>query len=179
MARRRTIPDETKTVEQLTNKSIPELLALHASVMDELRGRDVLRSENNPTGDLAEFLFCKAYGWTQASNSEKGFDATDGTGKRYQIKGRRLNRHRRDKSRQLSAIRDFEGFDFLAATLFDHDYRVERAALIPRAVVQDLSTYYSHTNSHRFLLRDEVWEAPEVVDVTDRLLAVIGGGKAE
>ena len=108
--------------------------------MDELRTRDVLRSENNPTGDLAEFLFCKAYGWTQASNSEKGFDATDGAGTRYQIKGRRLNRHRRDKSRQLSAIRDFKGFDFLAAVLFDHDYRVERAALIPRAVVRGLST---------------------------------------
>ena len=45
------------------------------------------RSANNPTGSLAEFLFCRAFSWQQASNLEKGFDASDGDGKRYQIKG--------------------------------------------------------------------------------------------
>ena len=39
--------------------------------------------------------------------------------------------------RQLSAIRDVEGFDALAAVLFDHQYRVFRAALIPGVVVRE------------------------------------------
>jgi orotate phosphoribosyltransferase len=30
----------------------------------------------------------------------------------------------------------------------------------------------SHTNSHRFLLRDDVWEKPGVEDITEELKAV-------
>src|SRR3954469_9822030 len=95
--------------------SIPELLTLHAAVIEELRARKVLRSANNPTGDLAEYLFCAAFGWAQEGNSAKAFDARDLNGTRYQLKGRRI--HRRTKSRQLSAIRSLEGFDILAAVL--------------------------------------------------------------
>ena len=130
----------------------------------------MLRSANNPTGDLAEYLFCAAFGWTQEGNSAKAFDATGDDGTRYQIKGRRI--HRRNKSRQLSAIRDLAGFDILAAVLFDDDYRVMRAALISVSVVRDRSTFIKHTNSHKFLLRDGMWDAPGVIDVTERLRTV-------
>lgn len=142
---------------------------MHTAIMEELRRRNVLRSANNPTGDLAEFLYCAAFGWQQAPNSEKGFDATGIDGTRYQIKGRRL--HNRNRSRQLSAIRDLRGFDVLAAVLFDHEYRVHRAALIPATVVRDRSKYINHTNSHKFLLQDDVWDIGEVVDTTERLCA--------
>ena len=71
----------------LKAQSICELLALHAALLEELRARGVLRSENNPTGDLAEYLFCSAYGWQRYSNSEKALDATGEDGTRYQIKG--------------------------------------------------------------------------------------------
>jgi len=157
-------------MSELEDKTISELLALHAAVMEELRERGVLRSANNPTGDLAEYLFCEAFGWSQENNSAKGFDATDQDGTRYQIKGRRL--HRRNKSRQLSAIRDLEGFDILAAVLLDDEYRIIRAALIPAAVVREQSTYIEHTNSHKFLLRDGIWNNTDVEDVTDRLRSV-------
>jgi hypothetical protein len=50
-------------------------LALHARVADELRARGVTRSSNNPTNDLAEYIFCKAFGWTQAGNSSPNVDA--------------------------------------------------------------------------------------------------------
>ena len=138
--------------------------------MEELRDRDVLRSSNNPTGDLAEYLFCRAFDWKQEGNSAKAFDARGDDGTRYQIKGRRI--HRRNKSRQLSAIRDLDGFDILAAVLFDDNYSVMRAALIPAAVAREQSKYIEHTNSHKFLLRDAIWDEPSVVDVTDKLRAV-------
>ena len=159
-------------MDNLRDKTIAELLALQAAVIEELRARDVLRSANNPTGDLAEYLFCAAFGWAQEGNSKKALDATGDDGTRYQIKGRRI--HRRNKSRQLSAIRDLDGFDILAAVLFDDDYRVMRAALIPASVVRDHSTHVEHTNSHKFLLRDRIWDAPGVIDVTACLRAVEG-----
>ena len=90
-------------MEVLKEKSIAQLLAIHVDVMEELRCREVLRSANNPTGDLSEYLFCAAFGWAREGNSAKAFDAKDQNGLRYQIKGRRLHRH--NQSRQMSAIR--------------------------------------------------------------------------
>lgn len=63
--------------------SVPQLLLFHAKLLEELRSRGVLRTANNPTGDLAEYLFCKAFGWTQAANSEKSYDALDADGRRW------------------------------------------------------------------------------------------------
>lgn len=155
----------------LQGKSVTELLAMHVAAMEELRSRGVLRSANNPTGDLTEFLFCKAFGWSQENNSAKAFDATDQDGTRYQIKGRRI--HRRNRSRQLSAIRSLEGFDVLAAMLFDDDYKIMRAALIPVSVVREHAKYIEHTNSQRFLLRDHIWTLDGVRDVTEELRGVV------
>ena len=61
----------------LKNLPLAGLLGLHAGIMEELRRRGVARNENNPTGNLAEFLFCAAFSWQQAPNSERGFDARD------------------------------------------------------------------------------------------------------
>ena len=154
----------------LESKSVTDLLAMHVAAIEELRARGVLRSANNPTGDLAEFLFCKAFGWSQENNSAKAFDATDRGGTRYQIKARRV--HRRNPSRQLSAIRTLDGFDMLAAVLFDDDYRITRAALIPASVVRSHAKYVEHTNSHKFLLRDHIWTLDGVRDVTAELRRV-------
>ena len=85
---------------------------------------------------------------------------------RYQIKGRRLTPH--NNSRQLGALRELppHGFDVFAAVLFQEDYRILRAALIPHARVVDLAKRIERTNSWRFLLRDAVWSVPGVRDVT-------------
>jgi hypothetical protein len=150
----------------------PQLLALHARLGDELRTRGITRSANNPTGDLAEYLFCKALSWKQAGNSHANVDAVGSDGTRYQIKGRRITRY--NNSRQLSAIRDLGGghFDFLAGVLFNEDYTVMRAALIPHAVAIEHATFVERTNSHRFLLHDDIWSAPGVSDITAELRAV-------
>lgn len=148
-----------------------ELLVLHAEVSQQLRELGITRSANNPIGDLAEYLFCKAYGWKQAAPSHPSADAMHGD-KLYQIKGRR--RSRKNKSRQLGAFRKLYegGFDYLAAVLFAEDYSVERALIIPHALVLDNSDYVEHTNSWRFLLVDAAWTWPGVEDATDRLRSV-------
>ena len=126
--------------------------------------------ENNPTANLSEFLFCRAYNWQKAPNSEKGYSANDRDGERYQIKGRRL--HRRNESRQLSAIRDLDGFDTLAAVLLNSEYQVLRAALIPCAVVRERCKFVRHTNSYKFMLTDDIWDDRRVTDTTKKLRAV-------
>lgn len=165
--------EDSPATDRLKSLSVAELLVLHAQVGEELRDRGVVRSANNPTGELAEYLFCRAFGWQQAPNSERGYDATGLDGTRYQIKGRRI--HRRNKSRQLSAIRDIAGghFDVLAGVLFDDDFNVMKAALIPIAFVIERSTYIAHTNSNKFMLRDDVWTVAGVRDVTAEVAAAM------
>ena len=166
------LTQKSKTMIDIARVTAAQLLALHASVAEELRRRGITRSSNNPTGDLAEYLFCKAFPWTQAGNSNAHLDAVGPDGTRYQIKGRRMTRH--NKSRQLSAIRNLDGshFDVLAGVLFNEDYSVLRAALVPRSVVVDRAKFVEHTNSHKFLLRDDVWKLKGVNDVTENLNAV-------
>ncbi|WP_066644266.1 hypothetical protein [Sphingomonas sp. CCH16-B10] len=156
----------------LSALSPPELLNFHARISEELRQRGIVRSSNNPVGDLAEYLFCRAFGWTQAANSARSADAACADGKLYQIKGRRTTRH--NNSRQLGALRGLSdgGFDFLAAVIFAENYTVSRAAIIPHATVLANAKYYEWTKSWRFLLRDTAWEWPDVVDVTENLRRV-------
>jgi hypothetical protein len=161
-----------ESLMDLSDLSPPALLALHAQVADELRTRGITRSANNPTGDLAEYLFCRSFGWKQSGNSQANIDAVGSDGTRYQIKGRRITRY--NNSRQLSAIRDLGGahFDILAGVLFNEDYTVMRAALIPHVVAIESATFVERTNSYRFLLRDNIWNASGVHDVTMELRAV-------
>jgi hypothetical protein len=149
-----------------------DLLSLHANIAEELRRRGITRSANNPTGDFAEHLFCKAFQWKQAGNSHANVDAIDSEGVRYQIKGRRWTAH--NHPRQLGAIRDLNGehFDFLAGVLFSEDYNVMRAAIIPFATVVERATFVARTNSHKFILREDVWNLAGVQDVTLMLRAV-------
>jgi len=155
----------------LSQLSARELLALHANVAEELRTRGITRSSNNPTGDLAEHLLCKTFGWMRVGNSHPNIDAIGPNGIRFQIKGRRFTGHNR--SRQLGAIRDFAGrhFDYLAGVLFTEEYDIFRAAIIPYAVVEVRAKFITHTNSHKFSLYDDIWAAYGVRDVTSDLKA--------
>jgi hypothetical protein len=144
-----------------------QLLSLQSSALDELRRRNIVRTNNAPAGDYAELLFAMAFGWSLAGNSASGHDALDSDNRRYQIKCRRLARN--NASRQLSALRKLEEtpFDFLAAVLFGTEFEVLKAVIIPHSVVLAQSTFTSHVNAHRFLLRDDVWDIPGVRDATD------------
>lgn len=157
--------------DALKSLTVAELLCLYGEVLDELRGRQVVRSSNNPLSDYAERLFCDAFGWTQKRNSAAGYDATDNDGKRYQIKARRLTSFNR--SRQLSAIRKLDGdpFDALAGVLVDERFQVLRACLVPVAVVRQRAARVEHTNSWKFMLVDDVWTSPDVRDVTEEIRA--------
>jgi hypothetical protein len=153
-----------KTQAQL--QSVSTLLVQYGDILEELRRRKVVRSTNNPAADYAEGLVAKALGLALVEGSNKGYDAVSTDKRRYQIKCRRITAH--NKSRQLSQMRNMKGdpFDFLVGVLFAHDFSVMRAAIVPISVVLTLAKYVAHTNSWRFLLRDEIWAVPGVEDIT-------------
>lgn len=152
-------------------RKVNELLELHGAVIEELRERKIVRSANGPIGDYAEFLFAKAFGWTLVNNSKKGYDAVDENDRTYQIKSRRITPH--NKSRQLSSLRKLpeKHFDFLAGILFNVDYSVYRAIIVPHKLIEPRSRFHTHTNGWIFRLEDDVWSLPTAKDVTPHLKA--------
>lgn len=144
----------------LSALSEAELLELHAAVLVRLKELGVVRSKNNPVADLAERLAAKLLGAALVAKSNRSYDliaSVDGADIRYEVKARRLTAD--NGSRQLGAIRgmDEKRFDYLVGMLFDENFLLVKAAIIPWEVVKENATYLSHTNSWRFILRDSVW----------------------
>ena len=146
----------------LRELSIKELLQLQAAATNELKRRDVVRTQNNPLGDYTEWLVAQAMGLELAANSKAGYDGIDSNGTRIQIKGRRITP--KNKSRQLSAIRKYDekDFDTLVAVIFDENFDIIEAVLVPHEVVGKHASYKEHVNAHILFIKDPLLSDPEV-----------------
>ncbi|MCG7991197.1 MAG: hypothetical protein JAY99_01735 [Candidatus Thiodiazotropha lotti] len=153
----------------LSNLEVKELLKLQSSIIDELKKRKIVRTKNNPVGDYTEWLVAKGLGLELANNSSAGYDAIDTEGKKYQIKGRRITPD--NKSRQLSALRNYEekDFDYLVAVIFNENYEVIEARMIPHEIIGDYSKYREHVNAHILHLKGAILENPRVTSIVEKI----------
>ncbi|MFC7500583.1 hypothetical protein [Nocardioides sp. GCM10030258] len=88
--------DSPWTAPDLSAAPAAALLALHASVLSELRARKVLRTNNLPTGDYAEWLVWRALGGDiLEGNSTKSYDLETPTFGRIQVKARLVSQRSR------------------------------------------------------------------------------------
>lgn len=160
----------------LSDLSVLEVLRLHASAIEELRARAVVRTGNNPVGDYTEWLVSNALGLKLKTNSSAGYDATAQDGRRLQIKGRRVTAM--SKSRQLGAIRNLadKDFDELIAVIFDTDFGVLEAVVVPHSVVSEFSAYRAHVNAHVLHVRGGLLDDSRVRSIRKELVAFAESG---
>ncbi len=146
--------------------TVSELLGCFANVLDELKKRKIVRTRNNPVADYAEWLVTQQLGLSLERSSKRGYDATDHSGKRYQIKSRRLDQT--NKSRRLSVTRNLDAaeFDYLIGILFNRDFTVMEAYKIPYGAIKKHARFNKHQNGHILYLQGEVLTAPEVKNIT-------------
>ena len=156
----------------LRELAVKELLQLHSSIINELKRRKIVRTKNNPVGDYTEWLVAKGLGLELAGNSSAGYDGIDSEGVKIQIKGRRITPE--NKSRQLSAIRKLEekDFDQLAAVIFDENYEIIDAVLIPHEVIGEYATYRNHVNAHILHLKGPILNDPRIKDINSTLAKI-------
>lgn len=147
----------------------PELFTLYRATLAELRGRGIVRTENAPAGDYAEYLVATALGGELAPNSEKSWDVRLEDGRRVQVKARVVSDPPRRSQRQLSPFRSFDFDTAIIVLLADTDYSVWRAVELPQSVVESTATYNAHVNGHIFNAKDEILNHVLSVDLTDRL----------
>ncbi len=102
-------------------QSIPKLLADWAAVMNELRLRDIIRTNNNPVGDIAEAIVAKHYEGQRGSFSQAGWDVMAPNGERIQVKAIRSTPTTR--RRNVSPIRD-NAYDSVVIVVLDERFQV-------------------------------------------------------
>lgn len=124
------------------------VIRLWGNAMRELRRRDLIRSSNNPVADLAERAAADHLKLTLQPKSNRGYDAVDEAGQRYEIKSRRVTAANR--SRQLGQLRNLEQrpFDYLVAVIYDEEVQLTELWKVPVDHVLACSTYRQHVNAH-------------------------------
>ncbi len=140
------------------------LLATYESILMELRDREVVRTNDAPAGQYAEWLAWRVFGGELAHNSVKSYDLLTPEGDRIQVKARVLRKPNLVSERQLSPFRSFD-FEKSLVILFDRTYGVLRAVLLPCEIVRSQSTFNKHVNGSILIARDTVLLHGE--DVTD------------
>jgi hypothetical protein len=159
----------------MTSKTIvptSELLRDFGAILRELHARGVVRSYNNPVGDMAEWLGAKAFGLTLETNSAKGHDAVDKNGKRYQIKSRRLTA--KNPSTQLGVMRDLSDghFDYLLAVYFNEEFEVAAAYLVEHGAVVQHALFGKAQRGHILHAKSALLADSRCRDVTKECRAV-------
>jgi hypothetical protein len=162
----------TPSPDDLGQRTVGELFALYRGILQELRHRGVVRTENAPAGDYAEFLVAIAFGGTLASNSEKSFDVI-ADGRRLQVKARVVSDPPRSGQLQLSPFRSFDFDEAVIVLLNDWDYSVRKGTRVSATVVRDAAVFNSHVNGHIVHARPALLAAPGAIDDVTSLLQAV------
>jgi hypothetical protein len=129
----------------LARLSVGELLDTYTSILAELRIRHMIRTNNAPIGDLAEFCAAIVYDGLLAPNSEKSYDLTAADGRKVQVKVR-LVRPGMASGAVFSPIRSFD-FDICAFLVIDNAAGQVVAAREWNPVeVREHGSFKKHTN---------------------------------
>lgn len=149
--------------------SVRELLAVWADSLRELRRRGVIRTFNNPIGDIAEELVALYYQGERGSFIQKTWDVRVDT-ELLQVKA--LRRSEGSKRRNLSPVRSDDGYDAVIVVVFSEDLRIEKAIRIPREVVNEMFERHPHVNGRIIRLTSRLLEHPEVetIELSDASL---------
>ncbi|WP_194384369.1 DUF6998 domain-containing protein [Microbacterium luteum] len=131
--------------DELAEVTVGQLLVRYANILDELRHRGLVRTNNAPIGDLAEYCAAIVYDGLLAPNSEKSYDLVADDGRKVQVKVRMI-RPGTSPSAVFSPIRSF-GFDVCIFLLVDGDHGGVLAAREWTAQeVQEFGKHRAHTN---------------------------------
>jgi hypothetical protein len=159
-----------------SKRSTGDLLRDWAAVMRELRKRDVIRTNNNPVGDIAEAIVHGHFGGRRASFSQAGWDVLTSDNERIQVKAIRTTSTTQRKN--LSPIRDRE-YDSVVVVVFDEQFQVTDALKLTREVAEDLASFVKHVNG-RVLYLQRLLADPRVehIDLTDAYARLNAGPAA-
>jgi len=143
-----------------SDHSVMELLADWVLIMEELKARGVTRSNNNPTGDLAEKIVAAHYRVELANANKADWDLKTRDGERVQVKGTRATL---SGAAKLGAIRGSMGsFDFVVVVIFlAGGFASVEGLKIPPAVIARTGVN-NRINGRQITISKKLREDPDV-----------------
>jgi hypothetical protein len=159
----------TERVSDLSMSSDSGLFSLYRAILAELKSRRLIRTENAPAGDYAEYLVWTALGGRLADNSEKSWDVITRDGEKLQVKARVVSDPPRTSQLQLSLFRSFDFHSAVIVLLSAADYSVVRASKVPRHVVEASAVYRKHVNGMVLFARPQIMGHADATDLTTDL----------
>lgn len=141
--------------------------------MRELRARDVIRTNNNPVGDIAEAVVAAHFQGERGSFSQAGWDVRTPDGERIQVKA--LRRTPSTKRKSLSPIRDRD-YDSVVVVIFDEDFRVTEGLKVARAFVEEQFPHKEYVNGRVISVTQAFRQHPavEAIDLGPAAAALHG-----
>jgi hypothetical protein len=154
---------------KLSEMPTRDLLALWGQTLRELRDREVVRTFNNPIGDIAEALVALHYEGERGSFSQASWDVKTRAGELLEVKA--LRRTGAKTRRNLSPVRS-DGYNAVIIVIFTEDLRVDEAIRVPREVVNELFAWNEHVAGRIIRVTKKLLEHPEIrrIDLSDELL---------
>jgi hypothetical protein len=143
------------------DRTTPQLLRDWAAIMRELRARRIIRTDNNPVGDIAEEIVARYLGGKRGGFAQAGWDVLAPDGQRVQVKAMRLTATAQRNG--LSPIRDRDyDYDYVVVVIMKEDFVVSEGLKIPRDVVEELFPHRAHVNGRVITMTRRLRADPRV-----------------
>ena len=121
--------------------------------------------------DYAEYAFEQALGGKRVTRGQKGHDVVCGQYGRIQVKERRLPADGRTEERLHLRNITADSCDYLGAVIFENDYTVRKATLVPHSEVWPLIV--AHPDKEKKVKYSLVAALPGALDMTGTLRQVL------
>jgi hypothetical protein len=145
-----------------SERTTPELLGDFAAIMAELTVRDVIRTNNNPIGDIAEAVVADHYGGERGSFSQRGWDVKGPDGELIQVKSLRAMPGKQRTA--LSPISD-DDYDSVVVLIFNEAFQVTEGLKLTRGLVEDL--FARNTKGQRIVRVSQKLKDNPLVETVD------------
>lgn len=138
--------------------------------MRELRAREIIRTNNNPVGDIAEAVVAEYYQGIRGSFAQAGWDVKVGD-ELIQVKA--LRQVPGTKRRNLSPIRDTD-YSSVVIVIFDEDFNVLEGLKLTRDLVEQLFPHRAYVNGRIITVTGRLRENADVahLDLAEAALRV-------
>lgn len=129
------------TLADITRLSVRHLLRLEASVVQELRRRELVRTNNKPLGDIAEHVVWLARGGVLEPNSTKSHDITTASGQRIQVKA--MANRAAGAGARFSPFRSAD-YDTAVFLVFGAEFDIVEAIEVEAALIEERVRFVAH-----------------------------------
>lgn len=132
---------DSSPLPDVTKLSVKHLMRLEASIVKELRRRDLVRTNNKPLGDIAEYVVWLARGGVLEPNSTKSHDITTDTGHRIQVKA--MANRAAGAGARFSPFRS-AGYQTAVFLVFDSAFEITEAFEVAAHEIEEHVRYVPH-----------------------------------